>query len=209
MNKSENEIWKPYSEFWFLEDSSWGRVRTLDRMVPTSRGNGKRLVRGRILKQCYNKGGYLYVSFSVNGKVVNRSVHRLIAQTFIPNPDNLPEVNHLDNNPSNNNVSNLEWCTPEYNIEYREKYGVACNRPVYAVNLETLEVLRFESQHGASRELKSSQGNINMVLKGQRNQAGGFWFTKANENAVENTRTKFGDEVARKVEQLMSEKDYN
>ena len=63
-------------------------------------------------------GGYLRVNLSKNGKPKNFSVHRLVAETFIPNPNNLPCVNHKDQTRTNNRVDNLEWCTYEYNINY-------------------------------------------------------------------------------------------
>ena len=178
----KNEVWKPYSEFSFVEASNLGRVRTLDRVV--SNGSGMYVVKGRILKQWHNNGGYLLVSFRVNGKVVARLVHRIVAQTFIPNPNNLPEVNHRDNDRTDNNVDNLEWCTGEYNMAYKEKYGIsaatAVGRPVYAVNLNTLEVSRFETQTEAEHSLGVFLQSINEVIKGQRRQAGGYWFTKDN-----------------------------
>lgn len=201
--KQELEIWKMYSEFSFIEVSSIGRVRTLDRVVTC--GNGMRVVKGRILPQYDNGHGYLQVEFGVNGKIVHRSVHRLVAQAFIPNHDNLPEVNHKDNNPANNDVSNLEWCTHEYNIEYREKCGVACNRSVIAVNLKTWETQRFESQHEAGRELGADQRHITNVLKGRYKQTGGYWFTNADNNAVENVYREFGNVVANKVKILMAQ----
>lgn len=204
----DKEIWKAYPEVSFIQGSNLGRVRTVDRYVSDKR-YGERFVKGRILKQYRHNNGYLYVHFSVNGKQVNRRVHRLVAQAFIPNPDNLPEVNHRDNNPANNNVSNLEWCTGEYNIAYREKHGVACNHPVIAVDLTTLEVSRFPSQMEASRELGASQSNLNSVIKGQRKTAGGYWFTIADENAVEATKNKLGDIVAHKVEQLIEQQWLN
>lgn len=200
----ENEVWKPLPEVSFVEISSLGDVRTLDRVV--SNGKGMYVIKGRILKQRRNRDGYLYVHFKVNGKQVIRSVHRLVAQAFIPNPDNLPEVNHKDNNPLNNNVSNLDWCTPEYNIAYREKYGKAQSFPVYAVNLKTWETQRFESQHEASRELGIEPSHINDVLKSRRKTAGGYWFVNDDDNAIKAAKSKFGDTVAAKVERLIGEK---
>ena len=123
---SENEVWKPYSEFSWIEGSSLGRVRTRDRVVP--HGKGTQFVKGRILKQCLDKNGYLRVEFNVNGKLINRKAHRIIASCFIPNPDNLPQVNHKDCDRTNNCVSNLEWCDASYNCRYREKYGKAFGR---------------------------------------------------------------------------------
>lgn len=208
MNKSDSGIWKNYPEFDFIQGSSIGRVRTLDRVV--SNGKGMYVKKGRVLKQWYNNSGYLYVHSKVNGKKVNRSVHRLVAQTFIPNPDNLPEVNHINGDRTDNRLVNLEWCTHEYNMAYKEKYGVSAKEaapksPVYAVNLITAEVSRFRSQREAGRELGVNDGGINNVIKGRRNHTGGYWFTKADNNAAESTRNKFGDEVANKVAELINE----
>lgn len=208
MNKVKIGVWKTYPEFPFIEVNTFGGVRTLDRMVPC--GKGTRLEKGHILKQFDNGHGYLFVSFSMHGKQVTRYVHRLVAQTFIPNPDNFTEVNHKDNNPTNNCVINLEWCTHEYNMQYKEKYGVsykeaAQKKPLFAVNLDTLEVSRFSSQSEASRELKINQGNIGSVIKYRLSQTKGYWFTNADSNAVEATKAKFGNVVAGHVEELMNE----
>ena len=205
----DNEVWKPYPDYPWIEGSSLGRVRTLDRYVRNK--NGKRIVKGRILKQHHTNRGYMDVQLTVNGKRVHILVHRLVAQTFIPNPDNFTEVNHKDGNRTKNCVSNLEWCTHEYNMQYKEKYGVsaaeALGRPVYAVNLNTLEVSWFPSQSEASQKLSVNDGNLNSVLKGRYKQTGGYWFTYADENAVEATKQKFGSEVADKVKDLMKDKE--
>ena len=206
MNK---EVWKPYPEFSFVEVSTFGRVRAVDRWVVDKR-YGKRFVKGRILKQQRNRDGYLFVQFGLNGKQVKKKVHRLVAETFIPNPNNWPEVNHKNCDRTKNNVDNLEWCTHEYNQQYREKFGVALYRPVFAINLNTMKVSRFSSQSEASRELKTGQGNkgnICMVVRGKRKTAKGYWFTNADDNAVEATRAKFGSEVADKVNELMNDKE--
>lgn len=200
----EEEIWKTYPKIPFIEASNLGRVRTKDRYVPSKNGS-KRLIKGRVLKQYLNPDGYMYVNFRVNGKLINLRVHRVIATCFIPNPDNLPEVNHIDCNPTNNVVSNLEWCTREYNNAYREKYGKACNRPVIAINRKTFEVFWFKSQHEAARQLDVFQQNISMVVKGKVNRTGDFWFCNIDEKAVEKVRLKFSDEVANVVKELISE----
>jgi len=179
------EVWKACPEFPWVEGSSLGRVRTIDRYVNSR--NGERSVKGQILKQRPDRYGYMKVQFSMNGKTMTKKVHRIIASCFLLNPNNYQEINHRDNNPLNNNVSNLEWCTHEYNIEYREKYGKALSHPVYAVNLKTLEALWFKSQMEASRELGINQAHIGKVVKGERRTAKGYWFT---ENKNEITKDK-------------------
>lgn len=81
-------------------------------------GNVRSLKRNKILKQINIKGGYKRVSLYKYGEQYFKAIHRLVAEAFIPNPDNLPCVNHKDENPSNNNVKNLEWCDYKYNINY-------------------------------------------------------------------------------------------
>lgn len=201
------EFWVRHPEFDFIEGSSFGRVRTIDRYI--KQGNAERFVIGRFLKQQRDKDGYLGVYFRVNGKGVHEQVHRLIIECFVPNPNGLPQVNHKDCNRANNNVDNIEWCDASYNRRYTEKYGVSATEAfghrLYAVNLKTLKIIRFQSQGEASRMLGVSQGNICSVIKGNRKQTGGYWFTYADHNAVDNTRLKFGNYVASKVEHLVNE----
>lgn len=70
------------------------------------------------LKPVDNGKGYLRVNLTTSDGIICKSIHRLIAEAFIPNPNNLPEVNHLDCDRTNNSISNLEWCTHGYNIKY-------------------------------------------------------------------------------------------
>lgn len=74
---------------------------------------------GRFLQPQFFGNGYLRVGLSKDGEQKMFLVHRLVAEAFLPNPEGLPVVNHKDGNPSNNNVSNLEWCTQEYNTNYQ------------------------------------------------------------------------------------------
>lgn len=189
----EVEIWKALPGATGVEVSTLGRVRTLDRVV--SNENGTRFLKGRVLKQSYNEKGYLKVNIPIDGKFATKKVHRLVAQTFIPNPDSLPEVNHKNCNRADNRVSNLEFCTHQENIAYLNKLGhTAINNapksPVFAINLKTLEVSRFNSQAEASRELGINHGHINSVIKGRRNHAGGFWFASDDNNAADTIKQK-------------------
>jgi len=181
MAKNEIELWKAHPEIDKLEVSSFGRVRS---------------VKGHYYKSSPDHGGYLIVCFRMNGKLVTKKVHRLVAETFIPNLNSLPMINHKDCNRANNNVENLEWCDGSYNVQYREKYGEALGHPVFAINLYTLEVSRFPSQIRAGRELGVFQQNINAVIKGKRKQTHGFWFVNDDENA--------SDAIKRKSEEVLN-----
>ena len=195
MIKNESEIWKSLPSVPGVEVSTLGRVRTLDRVASSE--NGTRFLKGRVLKQYDNGRSYLNVSIPIDGKWTMKYVHRLVTQTFIPNPDNLPEVNHKNCNRSDNRVSNLEFCTHSYNIQYREKYGIsnteALGSPLFAVNLKTQEVSHFRSQHEAGRILGVRQGNIYSVIKGNRKQSGGFWFVNDDGHAVDVVKSKLHD----------------
>ena len=195
MNKSKNEIWKELSGVPGVEVSTFGRVRTLDRVV--SGGNGTRSLKGRILKQHNNKYGYPTVSIQINMKGATKTVHRLVAQAFIPNPNNLPQINHIDCDRTNNAVSNLEWCDGSYNQQYREKFGISNTEvqgyPLFAINLKTLEVLHFRSQGEAGRALGVSHQNITAVIKGRRKHTGGYWFVNDDGHSVDVVKSKLHD----------------
>lgn len=96
--------------------SDFGRVRSVPHTVFKGR-YGKMYVTEKILHQTQTRG-YVYVSLCGHGNQKRVRVHRLVAEAFIPNPNNLPQVNHKDENPSNNKAENLEWCTSKYNTNY-------------------------------------------------------------------------------------------
>ena len=105
-----NEEWRPIKGYEGLyEVSSLGRVKSM---------NYSHTGKERILKIGKHRGGYLFVILCRNGKRKNFLVHRLVAEAFLPNPNNLPQVNHKDEVKTNNCVSNLEWCDCKYNNNY-------------------------------------------------------------------------------------------
>ena len=109
---------KGYDGLYEVDDK--GNVYSLDTIVCVKR-NGKehgRIKKGKRLKATPRYRSYMCVSLSKDHRQTTYSVHRLVAEAFIPNPDNLPFVNHKDENPSNNSVENLEWCTAQYNNMY-------------------------------------------------------------------------------------------
>ena len=85
-----------------------------------AKGNVFSLKRKKIMTPCKSNNGYMQVHLSVNGAMKSHKIHRLVAETFIPNPYNLPQVNHKDENKTNNFVENLEWCTQSYNMSYND-----------------------------------------------------------------------------------------
>lgn len=112
------EIWKDIEGYEGLyQVSNLGRVRSLDRYTK-GKNNSKIFKKGKLLKISQNQHGYNIVQLWNKQKCFQTGVHRLVAQAFIPNPNNLPQVNHKDENKINNCVDNLEWCSAEYNTNY-------------------------------------------------------------------------------------------
>lgn len=114
------EVWKDIPNYEGLyQASNYGKIKSFDKVVRTLNQYGKestRIIKGKILIPSGKK--YLKVALFKNNKRKYYSVHRLIAITFIPNPNKLPQVNHIDENKHNNKVDNLEWCTSKYNCNY-------------------------------------------------------------------------------------------
>ena len=157
---SENEIWKDVVGYeGFYKVSNKGNVYSVERR--DSRG---REIGGRILKPSPDTNGYLQVVLYKNGKSQNKLVHRLVTEAFIPNLENHPEVNHLDEVKDNNNVENLEWCTSKYNVNHGTR-NERIRKKVRAVNVKTGEVLTFNSTREAGCK-GFSYGNVSSACNG-------------------------------------------
>ena len=118
------EIWKDIEGYEnCYQVSNLGRVRSLTRKVDTF--YGQRITKGKILKPLITNTGYFRVDLKQHQKDNYVSIHRLVAQAFIPNPNNYPVINHIDGNPTNNDVTNLEWCTQSHNVKYSYTNGNA------------------------------------------------------------------------------------
>ena len=94
----------------------WKDINGFENYKISDKGNVFSKKTNTIMKPTPDKKGYLRISFYENGKNHTKKIHRLVAEAFIENHDNLPEVNHKNENKENNNVWNLEWCTKKYNI---------------------------------------------------------------------------------------------
>lgn len=153
---TESEVWKDVVGFEGLyKVSNKGNVYSIERI--DSRGHRRR---GRMLSPGHNSlNGYPQVGLRKNGVLKIKYIHRLVAETFLPNPEGWPQVNHRDEVRDNNNVENLEWCTSKYNNSYGtriERVVQARSKKVKATNIKTNEVITFNSTQEA--KLKGFSG---------------------------------------------------
>lgn len=162
------EIWKDIKGYEGLyQASNLGRVKSFH-----TNFNSKGYLKPRL-----SKDGYYSVTLYKNGKSKQFKVHRLVAEAFVPNSDNLPQVNHKDENKLNNNVDNLEWCTAKYNINYGEgakirmkKIKSKLSKPVHCIDTDEI----YESAIEAERQ--TGIQHISEVCSGKRESAGGMWW---------------------------------
>lgn len=146
-DKPSSEIWKDVIGYEGLyQVSNFGNVRSLDRIV--NKPNGVSYIRkGKICKQSKSNLGYMTVGFTVKNIKVNKYVHRLVAEAFITNINNYPQVNHIDCDKTNNKVYNLEWCTNSQNHIHASKNGLNklhLHRVAYSGELNGMSLLTKE-----------------------------------------------------------------
>lgn len=161
----------------YYEVSNLGEVRSLERVVKMKDGStrithGKTLTQGR-----YNsKSNYRAVALCKDGQTKKASVHSLVAKAFIPNPDNLPEINHKDENKQNNRVDNLEWCDRRYNNTYgtaKFRAAVTQGKPVLQIKDGRI-VNAWPSEGLAAMFTGASQTGISACLRGLCKTSGGY-----------------------------------
>ena len=155
------EEWKDIKGYeGIYQISNKGRVKSL---------NYKRTGKEKILKLSSDTNGYKKITLFKNSKRKTYSIHKLVAEAFLPNPDNLPVVNHKDENKLNNNVENLEWCTQEYNVKYSLSKKIIC--------LETNEI--FDSSKDVINKMFDSKGSSSTIrdhLRGKTKSAYKYHF---------------------------------
>lgn len=151
------EIWRDIKDYEGLyQVSNLGRVR-----------NSRT---GKLLKPYTNNNGYLIVQLCKNCKYKRLLIHRLVAQAFIDNPDNLPQVNHKDEDKLNNCVDNLEWCSISYNQNYgtsSERKKERLGKKVQQYTKEMVFVAEYPSIKEAARQTGLDEWNIGSCCKGK------------------------------------------
>ena len=172
-----SEVWRDvvgYEGLYQMSDQ--GRVKSLERKVRHWRG-GERIQKERILKPITDHYGYQVVNLYTGGKQKMLSVHRLVCQAFHENPDNKPQVNHIDENKTNNCANNLEWCTYEENNNHgtrNERSAKALSKPIGQYTLDGELVKTWSSVSEAQRQTGFSRGNISQAANGKYKNSHGF-----------------------------------
>jgi hypothetical protein len=161
---------KGYEGLYLVSD--YGEVISLPRLVNTKNKSGDMIVHRKAKKlkpHLRGRGNQLYpcITLTKDNKSKTFSLHRLVAIAFIPNPDDLPEVNHKDENPFNCRVENLEWCTRQYNIEYSKSKRI---EQYY----QGEKIAEYKSIRYAEQITGISRTAINNALKGWSKSAGGY-----------------------------------
>lgn len=196
------EIWKDIKEFkGYYQVSNLGRVQSLDRRVKHPSGSLK-TNKGKILKLVQGRKGF-YLTVSLGSNKITALVHRLVAKAFLDNSLNKPCVNHLDGNKTNNNVSNLSWCSYQENEKWSyAKLGKKPNKtmlgklgekspffkPVgmYSFNGKFLRI--FAGVNECGRFFKKSVGNIANVCRGEQKTAYGYRFNYIDRSLYETSK---------------------
>ena len=169
MEDLKTEIWKPvkgYEECY--EVSSLGNVRSLDRYVMC--GKQYCLFKGKPIKAFLDSKGYLMVDLCKNGQGKLHLVHRLVAEAFIFNPNNLPCIDHINTIRTDNRVENLRWCSYKENSNNPltiEHIISRKNKPVYYIDKQGKKI-SFKSISEAARKIGRSQAALSIALKENR-----------------------------------------
>lgn len=171
------EIWKNIKGCEGLyQVSSNGKIKSLGRKA-VSNHNNLRPVSEKILCQTTNKYGYKNCFLSKDGKTKVFLVHRLVADAFIPNPYNLPMVNHKNENKADNRVENLEWCNATYNVNTgtrNKRVATKLSKPVIQTDLDNNVIKEYRSIRYAARKTNINLSSIISVCQGRRKTAGGY-----------------------------------
>lgn len=186
-------MWKTIKGYeGYYEVSDAGEVRSLDRYVENASGMHKgmrRLLKGKDMKQSESVGsgrnsGYLVVNLRKNHTSKVATIHKLVADAFIPNPLCLPTINHIDGNKHNNRVSNLEWVSYSENNQHALDNGLRSPRgnTIAQYDLNNNLIATYRSACEASRKTGLSRGGISHCLNGRCNSSGGFIWRKLSES---------------------------
>lgn len=179
-----HEIWKDIPGYeGRYQVSNSGKVKSFLRSSTYPNSNG------HILKPHIAKG-YAYVGLRREGKSKNYLVHRLVADSFVPNPNHLNEINHKDENKGNNCADNLEWCTRSYNMAYktaRVRQGITYGKPVVQLTLDAIPIAIYCSAEYAASINNIDPSSIHKCCKHNRLTSGGYHWKYSKDIALFDT----------------------
>lgn len=171
-----NEIWKDIPDYEGLyQASNLGNIKRICRKFVDKIGR-IRQINEVICKPSIDTSGYMQIVLTKNKKRKSYKIHKLIAMTFIPNPDGFPQVNHKDENKLNNKIDNLEWCTLEYNCNYgtrNYRCTLHCKHKVKQLSQGTI-IKKYNSLKDASMKTGIKYQNISSCCRKQQKTAGGY-----------------------------------
>ena len=177
--KSETEEWRDVKDYEGLyQVSNFGRVRSLDREYVNSLGV-KKYLKSRVFKLEYkNSDGYINSTLRKDGTSRTVRVHRLVAEAFLPNPENKPQVNHKNSVRHDNSVGNLEWCTVSENMKHRFLVGNMKGKGGKS-NPRSLPVINcrgeiFDTMKEAAEKYRTKVCSIGRVCRGERSTSGKY-----------------------------------
>lgn len=178
-----NEVWKDIEGYeGIYQVSNMGRVRSLDRTYLLKNGRPQS-AKGRIMSQHETKDGYKTIKLRTSNSRKAFRVHRLVAMAFIENPDDLPIINHKDEDKANNCVDNLEWCNHQYNACYgstpqrlsvTHKNHPNLSKPIEQYTMDGHFTKSYPSAAEAERQTGIYAVNIAMCCRGIYSQSGGY-----------------------------------
>lgn len=190
--KTDKEVWVDVRDYeGQYQISNFGRVKSLRRKVKNTKYSFREIPE-KILKYFISGSGYPTVSLLSSQKKKNFSIHRLVAEAFIPNPEDKPCVNHKNSIRDDNSVSNLEWCTHSENILHGYKDGnmVAprsqlgksgrlhhASKVVYKYDLEYNFLSEYESANIAAKINNTTSGSISSVCNGKFKSLHGYIYS--------------------------------
>lgn len=170
-----NEIWKDIVGYeGIYEISNYGSIRTKEGKITRTDRHGDRHWKQRTIKLKQDRNGYKRTSLWIDGKHQDWLVHRLVAITFIPNPNNYPMINHIDGVTSNNYVDNLEWCTPKHNVNHAIDNGLMPYKKIRLIDKETKQEYEFRSMAKASEFLNKDKRFISSKLSQNKTEVFGY-----------------------------------
>ena len=177
-----SEIWKDIIGYeGYYQVSSLGRVRSLNRTVRNHLGFT--FAKGKVLSGI-PRNGYIRVQLFKDGKFKNYSIHRLVANAFVDNKNNMPEVNHKNEDKSDNRFNNLEWCSRKQNCNYgtrSERQSKKISKNILQLTIDGHLIGNFKSAIEASRLLGFKSNHISECCNGIRSTSNGYKWRYANE----------------------------